>query len=403
MKLESTKISFLRPATQRLLIALACVVCPAFVVRIGIAHEPITTKIMFNREVVRVLQENCLGCHRPEGIAPMSLATYENARPWAKAIKEELLEKRMPPWYAVKGFGQFRNGPDLTQRDIDVIVNWVEGGAPKGDEKDLPEAPLYSDEWPLGRPDLVLQAGSHEVASDADERCVITVPTSLKEDRFIRAIDLRPSARSVVHSATLYIEKSGNERDRDKQDGLAADNLLGTWMPGQRRVLLYEGYGQLIPAGSRIKLDVHYRGSGDALKDSSQIGLYFSKTPPSKRVLSVAPVIETNHGNKIKASLTLPVDAEAVGAIPTGYAAVDSLEATAYRPDGTTEVLIWMRPNKDGWQTTYYYKHPVILPRGTRIEITCYVGDSDSESKTSEDPLWTSHHLCELLLAIQQK
>ena len=101
------------------------------------AHEPITTKVRFNKEVVRILQRNCLGCHRPGGIA-MSLATYDEARPWAKAIKEELLEKRMPPWHPVKGFGEFRNAPELTQRDIDLIVNWVEGGAPKGDEKDLP-------------------------------------------------------------------------------------------------------------------------------------------------------------------------------------------------------------------------------------------------------------------------
>ena len=119
------------------------------------AHEPITTKVRFNKEVVRVLQRSCLGCHHPGGIA-MSLATYDEARPWAKAIKEELLEKRMPPWHAVKGYGEFRNAPSLTQRDVDVIVNWVEGGAPKGDEKDLPEA-LFSNDWQLRKPDLTLK------------------------------------------------------------------------------------------------------------------------------------------------------------------------------------------------------------------------------------------------------
>src|ERR1044072_1191171 len=117
------------------------------------AHEPITTKVRVNKEVVRILRRSCLGCHHPGGIA-MSPAAYEEARPWAKAIKEEMLEKRMPPWHAVKGYGEFRNAPLLTQREIDLIVNWVEGGAPKGDDKDLPAQPLYSNDWSPGKHDL---------------------------------------------------------------------------------------------------------------------------------------------------------------------------------------------------------------------------------------------------------
>src|SRR5215208_7765478 len=133
------------------------------------AHEPITTRVRFNKEVVRALRRSCLGCHRPGGIA-MSLATYEEARPWAKAIKEEMLEKRMPPWHAVKGYGEFRNAPLITQREIDMIVNWVEGGAPKGDDKDLPTEPLYSDDWQLGKPDLILKPESvSNITADADE------------------------------------------------------------------------------------------------------------------------------------------------------------------------------------------------------------------------------------------
>src|SRR5215216_5600155 len=135
----------------------------------GKAHEPITTKVRFNKELIRIFQRSCLGCHRPGGVA-MSLATYEEARPWAKAIKEEILEKRMPPWHAVKGYGEFRNAPPITQREIDLIVNWVEGGAPKGEDKDLPEGPLYSTDWPLGKPDLMLKPeATIDIAPDTDE------------------------------------------------------------------------------------------------------------------------------------------------------------------------------------------------------------------------------------------
>src|SRR5512143_506952 len=115
-------------------IMLSSVCTLPFVLRSGSAHEPITTKVRFNKEVIRVLQRSCLGCHRPGGIA-MSLATYDEARPWAKAIKEELLEKRVPHWHPMKGYGEFRNSPSLTQQDVDLVVNWVEGGAAKGEDK----------------------------------------------------------------------------------------------------------------------------------------------------------------------------------------------------------------------------------------------------------------------------
>src|SRR4051812_13493799 len=128
--------SGIRAMLQRI-VFFAFAFCLLPVTLTSLAHEPITTKVRFNKELVRILRRSCLGCHHTGGIA-MSLATYEEARPWAKAIKEEVLEKRMPPWHAMKGYGEFRNAPPLTQREVDLIVNWVEGGAPKGDDKDLP-------------------------------------------------------------------------------------------------------------------------------------------------------------------------------------------------------------------------------------------------------------------------
>ena len=137
----------------------------------------------------------------------MSLATYEEARPWAKAIKEEMLEKRMPPWHAVKGYGEFRNAPPITQREIDLIVNWVEGGAPKGDDKDLPTEPLYSDDWPLGKPDLILKP-----QTESKSRLMRTsiaplqLATNLKEDRWITAIDFRPGNGRRSFGDVLSVE-----------------------------------------------------------------------------------------------------------------------------------------------------------------------------------------------------
>ena len=245
------------------------------------AHEPITTKVRFNKEVVRVLQRNCLSCHQTGGIA-MSLETYEEARPWAKAIKEEILEKRMPPWHAVKGYGEFLNAPSLTQHEVDVVVNWVEGGAPKGDEKDLPSGRLVRDDWTLGKPSLTLKpSGKVEVAADADEERTFVLPTKLKEDRWLTAIEFRPGKRSVVHCATITVEdpssaslalpnaarKAGvNRLVLSAQMPPLTSMTLAKWMPGQKAVMLPEGVGQLLPAGSRILLKIHYRGAGEKLK-----------------------------------------------------------------------------------------------------------------------------------------
>jgi hypothetical protein len=397
------------------------------------AHEPITTKVRFNKEVVRILQRNCLGCHHTGGLA-MSLETYAEARPWAKAIKEELLEKRMPPWHAVRGYGEFRNTPAVTQREIDLIVNWVEGGAPKGDDKDLPDGPLYSSEWQLGTPDLILRPQSEsQVAADADEHRSVSLSTELKEDRWLTAIDLRPGMGSVVHCATLNLEAapvvepamparvvSGDERSISPGAGSAKAStstaILGTWAPGQRTVALPEGVARLLPAGSRIVVTIHYRGAGEEVKDLSEVGLYFSKTVPRKPIKQIAitdPDAVIPAGNELqrfKSAVTIQDDAEAIAVRPFVHPLVSSVQATAFRPDGTQEILIWTRGYQFDWQQTYYYKHAVALPKGTRVEVIAYWDNSDQNPKNPNDPAkqvrWsdlTPMPLCELLVAKHRK
>jgi hypothetical protein len=328
----------------------------------GRAHTPITTNILFNREVVRILKDNCLGCHRPGGIAPMSLATYEEARPWAKAIKEELLERRMPPWSAVKGFGVFANAPLLSQRDVDIIVNWVEGGAPRGDPALLPQGPLFASDWPLGTPDTVLVPdAAHDVAAEADERADFRLKLRAPE-RWLTGFDLKPGAAAVVHCAALYLE------------GTRA-SLIGTWVPGGRPAMLPNGVGQRIPAGSLLRLSIHYRGNGEPTTDRSELGLYLRSQPPERELHSVA-LGRARHS-------TLSSAAEAIAIVPLADPAVVSVQATAHRPDGTSEVLVWTREPKADWQQTYVFKKPVHLPRGTRVEVRAH-GPFDGRFPASE-------------------
>ena len=418
---EATNLQ--RPVALKVLLCLCA--AAAFTLCVS-AHEPITTKVRFNNELVRVFQRSCLGCHHPGGIA-MSLVTYEEARPWAKAIKEEILEKRMPPWPAVKGYGEFRNAPVLTQHEIDLIVNWVEGGAPKGEDKDLPPGPLVSDEWPLGKPSLTLKVSDKiDVAGDANVERMFTIETKLKEDRSIEAVDLRPGNTSIVHCATIMVEaaESAAKTDRNKTEKAKTNQLvaspqapalttvLGTWMPGQKPVVLPDGVSQLLPVGARIVVKIHYRGAGEAARDQSSIGLYFAKAPARRQLREVAIsspdalIPEGAAAHRVDAAFAVQEDAEAIAIRPRAHPLVISLQATAYRPDGTQQVLIWSRGYRSDWQPAYYFKRPIALPKGTRIEVVAYFDNSDGNRDNPNDPpkqvRWselTSDPLCALLIA----
>lgn len=366
-----------------------------FTFRPAAAHEPITTKVRFNKEIVRILGRSCLACHHSGGLA-MSLATYDEARPWAKAIKEEVLNKRMPPWHAVKGFGDFRNAPVLTQREIDLLVNWVEGGAPKGEDADFPAGPLYNDDWALGKPDLILKSQTETViAADTDETRTMTMATNLTEARWLAAIDLRPGNDSIVHCAKFYLAggrtaaKSGNLPNPQPP---TPDACLGTWMPGQKTLAWPDGAAQPVPAGARIVVKLHYRGAAEAMRDQSEVGLYFAKTPPRKLLQEVA-ITDTDAvipagaaAHPVKVAFTTQEDVEAVALRPAVSPLITSLQATVYRPDGSEEVLLWARGYQFDWQPIYYLKRAAALPKGTRIEVIAYLDNSDDNRNNPNDP-----------------
>src|SRR5436853_3260568 len=431
LQINSTYALSVRRRCLTILLTFAFCLLPfAFPPKVGLpfalarvsAHEPITTKVRFNKEVVRILSRSCLGCHHPDGIA-MSLATYDEARPWAKAIKEEVLNKRMPPWHAVKGFGDFRNAPALTQREIDLLVNWVEGGAPKGEDTDLPATPLYSDDWRLGKPDLILKPIMiSPMASDEDGIWTITTATNLTEARWLAAIDLRPGNASVVHCAKFYLDGGQGSGVRGQatagSESIAGPRppapgpCLGTWMPGQKTVAWPDGAAQLLTAGARIVVKIHYHCSTEAVRGQSELGLYFAETSPRQQVQEIArtdadaliPAGAAMHA--VKVSFTTQEDVEAVALRPAVNPLITSMQATAYRPDGSEEILLWTRGYQFDWQPTYYFKRAALLPKGTRIEVIAYFDNSDNNRNNPNDPpkalRWrdlTDEPLCAVVIA----
>ena len=387
--------------------------------RTGSSHEPITTKVMFNKEVIRILERNCLGCHAPNKIkADISLTTYEEARPWAKAIKEEVLEKRMMPFQAVKGYGRFQHDYTLTQRDTELLVSWIEGGAPRGDLKDYPqqqiEQLIKGDGWQLGQPDLLLESPETKIPADAEgeneiQTTCVVLPANLKTAKWVTAMDFQPGNGEIVQSASLHLfsNKPIPPNVRMTPCGMIGETL-GVWVPGQSATRFPNGAGRQLKPGEQLILQLRYRKTNEVATDRSRVALYFAKEAAAKSVrnelvIPATVAIPANAENQVvKASMTITQSAEAVSIRPLLFPFAKSVEATAYRPDGTIEVLIVAKDYRYDWQPAYFFKQPVQLPRGTRIEVTAYVDNSDNNRNQPNDPpveIKFDAPLCEIALA----
>jgi len=410
-----TRIRFLvcRPASLITLLIFSFLAILIFARRSD-SHDPITTKVMFNKEIVRIFQRHCLACHDSGPVTNISLATYAQARPWAKSFKEEVLEKRMPPYQAVKGFGRFHDDYTLTQLEIDQIVSWVEGGAPKGDDKDMPPS-LPAGGWSLGQPDLMLEPASEVriAAGEGDEYRCITLGTNLKEDRWVTAVDFRPGNGLNVHCATFGIDLSQVRDQSDHSPDCAGANRLGAWMPGQAVNRLPKNVARLLPAGARIVMRIHYHKTKEAVSDQSSLGLYFGRDQamkPLRTIALAAPDIEIPAGAEryhVKVSYTMREAAKAIAIRPLLFPFAKSVEVTAHWPDGTIEVLIWAKDHRYDWQPDYTFKKPVTLPKGTRIEVTAYLDNSNNNQNNPNNPARAvrfASALCELsLINVREK
>ncbi len=390
---------------MKLLVSVSAVVICLLALASGVSsHEPITTSVTFNKEVVRIFQRSCFGCHNSDSLTGIPLTTYEEARPWAKAIKEEILEKRMPPFQAVIGYGSFHRSYRLTQREVELIVSWVEGGAPRGEAKNLPNN-SEAGQWPLGQPDLILQPANEttiEVGEGRATRCFL-LPVRQPQSRWLSAIDFKPGNTATVDSAEFTLEKAGAQKC-----GTAAGEKLGQWAPGQTTVSLPAGVGRLLPAKASIALKVRYRKSGEAATDRSAIGLYFAKeehVSPVREISIAAPLTTVPAGaenQRVRATWQVREQTEAVAVRPLPFPLGKSVEVTAWRPDGTAEVLILVEGYRYDWQPVYYFKNPVALPAGTRVEVTAYLDNSDHNRNLAEQQIKVrrfSGPLCEIVLA----
>jgi hypothetical protein len=344
----------------------------ALTMQTGEAHKPITSKYTFNDDVFPILKARCSKCHVVGGVAPMSLMTYEEAFPWAESIRAELVASHMPPATADGGFGEIAHARALTAKEVDVILTWASGGNPRGAlDKKLPAVELRND-WPLGKPDAVIQQPSEfTLAADKMEDAVeFTVPTGLVESRWVRVVDLLPGNPAIVRSA-LIVLKGDPER------------VLARWLPGQDPQPTDAPAAFHLPARAELTVRIRYKKTwsyeGKVLKDQSSIGLYFAKGDGQRELTSVAVAssdIPSAKGQTFTFSQTLDHDVEALALSPDQVPDNLTLQVEAVHPDGSRTPMIRFDTRPD-WKRRYWFEHQVALPRGTKIEVNGTVNDPD--------------------------
>lgn len=336
-----------------------------FVARGLCADEPVGSSVRYSREIVRIFERKCVPCHVSGGPA-LPLATFHEVLPWTRSIREEILERRMPPWSAAHGVKPLANDVSLSTREIAIIVSWADGGAPRGDPADLPEAKPRP-RWPAGEPALKLSAPAQSVVADGRLQVRrVRLPTGLRAERWLRGFDLAPGGRSIVRSAFLFLETPGG-----------SEQWLGGWTPWYAMTSSPGGVAYRLPAGAVLTLEIHYLSSGpEAATDRSEIGLYFVPARPTSQAQDLAIAASRGAQGRLRGETTLAADSTLWALRPrlegAGGPVSGSIEVAAAQPDGAIEPLLWVKDLLPDWQTPYVLREPARLPRGTRLIVTAY-------------------------------
>lgn len=358
----------------------------------------------FSRDVAPILYRHCAACHRPGEFAPFSVLSYKDVAQHSRAIARAVQTRTMPPWKPEPGYGSFANARTLSEKEIRTVVQWAEAQAPEGDPRTLPAPPRAESEWSLGVPDqIVTMADTFTVPAFAadDYRC-FAIPAALTRDRYVRAMEFRPSNRQVVHHALVFVDYSRTARELAARGGgsyscfgtpgFLPGGSLGGWSPGAGPVRLPDGAALRLRAGSDIVLQLHFHSKGETELERSSVGLYFTDQAPTRHVMDVALVsrdIDIAPGErafKVTDHFELPVDVHAVGIIPHAHYICREIKGWAILPDGRKRWLIWIKDWDFNWQDQYRYADSVALPARTRVEMEFTYDNSAANRHNPNSP-----------------
>jgi hypothetical protein len=371
----------------------------------GPAEAAAQTAPTFTRDVAPIFQRKCEACHRPDSIAPMSLMTWQQARPWARAIKARVTEHSMPPFQIDRTVGvtRFKNDDGLSATELETIVNWVDAGAPQGDPKDMPPPVQWPGDqgWNFARlfgqhePDLVIK--SHEftmpaMAQDAwDER---VTESGITEPRWVRAIEIRPATlkgRKITHHAIAYLEQDDPGATRSPLPVPFME-----WAVGKQGELMRPDTGKLLLPGSRFRWDIHYSQAGEEITSNVEMGIYFypkGQEPKYRNNLSLVPAalgnldIRPNSLTVTEGFFPLRDNARIESFQPHMHLRGKAMMVEAVLPTGQRQVLSHVKDFNFQWMTTFVYADDVapLLPKGTLLKVTAW-HDNTTAKKSNPDP-----------------
>ena len=413
--LDAPKHSYLRDAVTALLRAekpfVQATAAPGCELDLPAAAEAKATTVTYHRDVARILQQNCVSCHREDGIAPFALDDLDEVKDRAKVIRRVVGEGSMPPWFAAidkdADKNPWANDCSLSAKDKADLFAWIDSkDRPLGDTADAPAKRRYPAEWSIGKPDLVVQLSkAYDIKATGFMPYVHdVVQTELKEDRWVSAYEILPSQRDVVHHVIVRVHEKGSEV-RKADEG--REGYWAAYVPGNGAAIYPEGFARMLPAGARVSFQIHYTPSGKAKKERLKMGLVFAKAPPTYEVRT-APL--ANHRLSIPPgaarhvethSQRVPFDMPVMGFMPHMHMRGAAFRYEVTYANGKTETLLDIPRYDFNWQLRYEYKSPKLIPRGSTMKITA-VFDNSAGNKANPDPTklvrWGSQTVDEMMI-----
>ena len=366
----------------------------------------------FSKEIAPVVFKHCAPCHHENGSGPFPLITFEDVSRHAAQIVDVTRRRYMPPWPPEHGFGDFAGDRSLSDAQIRLFAAWVAQGKPRGEPADLLPAPGFPGKWQMGVPDLILRMAKPFVlpASGRDIFRNFIIPGGLSEIKYIRGIELRPGNTRVVHHANVVLDRTRALRKRDGEDGRPGfagmdviteaaagdfdpDSHFLFWKPGSVLRPEPDDMSWRLDPGTDLVLNLHLEPSGKPETIQAELGLYFARRPPTRFPM----LIQLEHdgaidippgaqGFAVTDSLTLPVDVDILAIYPHAHYLGKLIEAWAILPDGTRRWLIRIPDWDINWQAVYDYRHPIALPKGSKVAMRVTYDNSATNPRNPNHP-----------------
>jgi hypothetical protein len=368
--------------------------------------------LTYHNRISRIMQRHCVECHREGGVGPFALDTYDDLVAHAGMVKQVVERGIMPPWFAVESKPDAKSKPhaesnavhtpwandrSLAEVEKTDLLAWIAGGKPEGDRGDAPQPLKFDAGWLIGKPDAIFQFAKPEPikATGVMPYRNIVVETNLPEDKWVRAIEVQPGDRSVVHHVLVFVQGE-EEPDVEEVDDAVAERggFWGIYVPGNSTLVYPEGFAKRIPKGGKLKFQMHYTPNGTATTDQTRIGLIWAKEPPQHEVrvagivnarLSIPPGAD-NH--REEATLRLPMDATIMGFLPHLHLRGKACKYEVTRSDGKTTTLLDIPRYDFNWQLLYRYFEPLSLKAGDALRFTAWFDNSD-KNPANPDPTKT--------------